>query len=169
MDLTESQKTPIHQRLTLLLSLDALKPEESRFFQNDSESDSSFSKIEILEVILERGYYWALKEREFSLLFKDEAGFEFLNEKPDSVEEVFDILNMFQRQKEIHLEGRSIQFSGFDGNHDEHYLIQNFLIDILGRYRDVTPVALNSHCTILPTYRKLLDQQRRKSTQSDVA
>lgn len=141
MNYTEQQITLIHTRLNVLLSLDDRRPNESKIFDSN--------KIELLEIILERGYYWALYE--ISHMFSPENGLQFLEIKGD-VKEVFDILDMFRNHKELH--GK---FEGFDGNHDVHYGIHQFLIEILGRYKEVSSLAINSHGTVLPRYRELLE------------
>lgn len=50
-----------------------------------------------------------------------------------------------------------LEFSGFDGNHDEHYGVASFMINELGRFSEYRGRPLNSHSqSSLPSYRRML-------------
>lgn len=84
------------------------------------------------------------------------------------VKETHDILSMwsFIEYSIIGLEGaeakeaagfRHTQFSGFDGNNDDHYGIAHTLINDLGLYSEFASRGLNSHSrATLPRYRTML-------------
>ena len=143
MNLTEQQLILIHSRINVLLAMDALRSQELREFGP--------KKLDILWTIIDRGYYWALNY--FCPAFSFENDFKFLEERPPAVQETFEIFNMFRKHEDIR-----DQFQGFDGNHDEHYFVQDFIIEQLGLYKEVTTLAINSHSTILPHYRRLMDE-----------
>ncbi|OAP43715.1 YfbU family protein [Sinorhizobium americanum] len=50
-----------------------------------------------------------------------------------------------------------LEFSGFDGNHDEHHGVASFMINELGRFSEFRGRQLNSHTqSSLPSYRRML-------------
>lgn len=154
MNLTEQQLTLLHSTMTLLLTMDGLRD------FNEYDPNNFIRKY---ETILDREYYWALRLEEvshgfgFIKIFRREV-FDFLDNRPDHVQETFDILNMFKDHDEIRE-----QFIGFDGNHDDHYSVYQFLVEVLNMYPEVSANAINSHITIIPTYRELLSAYGRET------
>lgn len=51
----------------------------------------------------------------------------------------------------------SVEFEGFDGNHDPHYGVASFYVDKLKQFEERKGRAMNSHTsTSLPSYRRML-------------
>lgn len=95
-------------------------------------------------------------------------------ETPERVRFVVDVLDMFQflsegyqalddegretvKSEDPHVES-SIQFPGFDGNHESEYLsIASYLVDDLDRFQSLKAAAANnSHCPMVEAYERML-------------
>lgn len=95
-------------------------------------------------------------------------------ENPPEVSETVDILDMFSLtiqhfkrlpdaeqasiKKELgYAAGGLEQFPGFDGNHDEHYGVAQYLVEHLDRFTSLPGATSNSHSqSSLPRYREML-------------
>jgi hypothetical protein len=51
-------------------------------------------------------------------------------------------------------------FVGFDGNHDDHYGVARMLIEHLDRFEEFKDRGFNSHSTVLPQYRRMMDDYK---------
>lgn len=113
------------------------------------------------------GHDWALQQK-YGGIFPTEPRNEH------DVKETHDILTMFRilqgsygrlseaDKKRIdaavpHQTGKDLFFQGFDCNHDAHCGIARFIVEELGQYDEQKGRAFNSHGTVLPTYRRMLD------------
>lgn len=128
----------------------------------DGEIDPAFIK----EVIFSNhswGLHW-----QFSALFEGEKA-----EDPPEVKEVVETLDMWDLielsieeldaaelsrvQSEANPHGRSIEFSGFDGNSETKYMsIARFFVDHLGRWSRFEEREMNSHRRTVDEYRRML-------------
>lgn len=92
---------------------------------------------------------------------------------PEIVKEVLDILDMwsflessYERlsdeekayvEKEADPFGKDPKFKGFDGNNETDYMgTASFLINDLNRFEEFKGRYLNSHCSSIETYRRML-------------
>lgn len=83
--------------------------------------------------------------------------------------EVSDILDMFESlsmsikrlqpgEFETIPHGYRLKFSGFDGNNDDHHGYAYYLIKQKGLFPELQESQLNSHGTVLPIYRQMLEK-----------
>lgn len=110
------------------------------------------------------GHYWALRW-EMPGLFHDHS------DPPKEVTETVDILDMWMFIEEgfekldntekarVQTEAnmKHVRFVGFDGNHDNHFGIANFLVNKMGRFSNFKDRSLNSHSRTLPGYLRMLE------------
>lgn len=69
-----------------------------------------------------------------------------------------------------HAEHRSLEFSGFDGNHDEHFHVASFLINDMDEFEHFKKRGLNSHNQAsLPKYRRMLPVYERELSGSAIS
>jgi len=111
------------------------------------------------------GHYWGL-EWQYTGLFRGHE------DSRASVREVVDILDMWSFMESAYLRlskedrerikveadplGGGIEFPGFDGNNEtEHLGIARFMIDKMRRFESFKGRELNSHCPLLPSYRRM--------------
>lgn len=153
MKLTEQQVALIHARVNVFLSIDALRPEESRHYDANS--------LDLLTKILDSEYYWALNFWQGLFSFDEESenyqNFGFI-ERPKYVQEVFTILEMFRKYEDIR-----DQFKGFDAHEEtDQYCVLELIIFDFNRYKEFTKFreenTVNSHWPMLSTYRDLLKE-----------
>jgi uncharacterized protein YfbU (UPF0304 family) len=124
------------------------------------EIDPKFVKETIFS-----GNYWGFELR-YSGLFRDEAPTKSI------VDETFDILTMWslletsysklspEDQQRVHIEiphlGDSLQFEGFDANHEDHYGVALYIVNTLGRYNHFKDRDMDSHSASIEIYRRML-------------
>lgn len=127
----------------------------------DGEIEPTF-----IQSAIHGGHLWGLQWRYPGI---------FQGEEDDNrvLKEVVDVLNMwtfiesaYQRlskkdkgrvEKEADPFGKHVAFPGFDGNYEcEHLSIATFLIEDMGRFSDFKDRDLNSHATLLDSYRRML-------------
>ena len=111
------------------------------------------------------GHDWALRSK-YSGLFHSEI------DSDHDVKETHEILTMFRvlqgsyerlspaDKKKVdtatpHFTGKDLYFEGFDGNHDAHCSIARFMVEELGLYDEQKGRAMNSHGSVLDTYRRM--------------
>lgn len=110
------------------------------------------------------GHDWALQSR-YSGLFHSEVDSE------EDVKETHEILTMFHvlqssyerlsaADKKVDaavppFTGKDLYFKGFDGNHDAHHGIADFMVNELGLYDEQKRQAMNSHGSVLEAYRRM--------------
>ena len=106
------------------------------------------------------GHAWALK-------WAFPGIFEVEEDDEATVRETVEILNMCRvvensiaelsdEEREQIPEQDRLVFVGFDGNHDEHHGVALTLIVTLGRWSEFVERSMNSHSTVLPSYRNML-------------
>lgn len=132
-----------------------------RHLKIDSEIDPDF----IMKAV-GSGRDWALASK-YSGLFPSKA------DDPTEVHETHEILTMFrvlsssfERLNTVDktrvdnevppFSGSDLKFKGFDGNHDPHYGIANFMVADLGLYAELNGIVINSHSSVLEVYRRML-------------
>jgi uncharacterized protein YfbU (UPF0304 family) len=76
------------------------------------------------------------------------------------IEEAYESFNAVEKEKikeEASPFGAHVHFAGFDGNNEgEAMSIANFLIEDMGRFSQFKGREMNSHCSSVPTYKKML-------------
>jgi len=114
------------------------------------------------------GHNWALAWK-YPGLFPDRE-----EDDPPVVREVVDFLEMWSSIEESHqaldpaakasiLDGNLMPpiFRGFDGNHETEYLgVARFIVNYLERFEEFAGRDLNSHHSVVPRYRKMLEAFR---------
>ncbi|WP_025821407.1 YfbU family protein [Shewanella marina] len=139
------------ERLTLVnqfLILEKLYPEDAKYY-------------EINRIALKQGY-----QAHYRMIFED-----FSNEMPvEQTKEVLDILEMYNTITLSSLDNNSIdtkyRFLGFDGNEESEQLSYCYYFIVkLDRYRELVSNRdypdFNSHCPMLPKYRRMLSVWKR--------
>jgi uncharacterized protein YfbU (UPF0304 family) len=111
------------------------------------------------------GHDWAISTK-YSGLFPSSP------DDQNDVRETHDILTMFRLlttsyerlsaadKKRVDTDvppfsGKDLKFEGFDGNHDNHHSIANFMVSELGQYDELKGHAMNSHSSVLDAYRRM--------------
>lgn len=96
-------------------------------------------------------------------------------DNPPAVEETANILTMWRMLEQVYANlpeaeqqrvreaidrgDDPVKFPGFDGNHDEHYGIAQYMIRDLGRFEHFKDHYLNSHTqSTLPRHRRMLER-----------
>lgn len=115
--------------------------------------------------VVANGHDWALRTQ-YSGIFHSEL------DTDEDVRETHDILTMFRvlqgsyerltaaEKKRVDtavppFDGKDLYFHGFDGNHDAHCSIAHFMTEELGLYEEQKGRAMNSHGSVLDTYRRM--------------
>lgn len=119
---------------------------------------------DLVNEIVGSGHLWALRQ-EYSWAFNRDQ------DDPETVREVFDILDMWRELEEgfkslkpaerarVAAEGKHseslLRFWGFDANNEPHYGIARFVIDKLNRYENFSKRDINSHGRLADEYRRM--------------
>ncbi|WP_427112985.1 YfbU family protein [Megasphaera sueciensis] len=107
-----------------------------------------------------------------------DAEYSFLNEEEppkEQVDKVWDILSLWRRiqtsfeklpddDKRRVLDKTNTQelcFDGFDGNNEGEYSIATFIVEYMHRFEELKDKDLNSHCTTMDKYEKMLTKASR--------